>query len=75
MGPQDRPLALRGLAGLVQDRRVNGQLSDVVQQRSPPEPVLIIPVETQLLGKQVGVHPDPLGMSASASVMARECCK
>ena len=36
------------------------------------EAVLIIAAEPQLFGQQIGVDPDPLGMSAGALVMTRE---
>jgi hypothetical protein len=50
---EDRPLFLCRLLGLVENRRGDVQLADVVQQRRPAKPVAVVLGESQLFSDEV----------------------
>ena len=67
-----RELAIGELGRLVEDRRSDLELSDVVQQRAPPQPVTVRARQAQLLGEQIAVEADPLGVAAGLAVVVTE---
>ena len=67
-----RPLLVRQLSGLVQGVGVDAQLSDVVKERGPPQPISGVGGEMQLLGDHVGECSHSLGVASRRVVMAAE---
>lgn len=63
------PFVVRGFAVLVENRCRNGQLADVVEQRSPPKQCPIGFGELELLGDHIGERPNLFRMSPGLAVV------
>ena len=55
--------------GLVERRRTHVELADVVGERAPGQAITFGLGETEFLGDQVRVGPDPLGVAAGGRIM------
>ena len=72
VAPDDRPFLARRLVGLVEDRRVDVELSHVVGQCAPRETVPLFAAQAHLLGDQIAVGPDPLGVTSRHGVVCAQ---
>lgn len=70
---QDRPLLFRRSARFVEDRRRHTHLSDIVQQRAPPQPVERRAADPHLLGDHLAERPHPFRMTPRLAVVPIEC--
>src|SRR3954470_5695202 len=70
--PDDVPLLRRRLAVLVEQFGRDAQLSDVVQQCRPAQPVTVALGKRHPLGDQVGERPDAFGVTAGLPVVLGE---
>jgi hypothetical protein len=66
------PLVGVGLARLVQDVGVDGELADVVEERRPAQAIARRRRELELVGHEIGEGTDALGVTASAAIVLAE---
>lgn len=69
VAPDHAPLLLVQRSRLVQDRRGDLQLADVVEERGPAQPIACGLVVAELRGEQVGVHAHALGVPTRRTVV------
>ena len=65
----DLPLVRRELLRLVEDRRGDVELADVVQQRGPVQLAPALGIERQLLADQISVRTNPLAVTARKPIV------
>jgi hypothetical protein len=68
------PFLVGRLARFVEDVGMDRQLTDVVQERRPAEPVAVVGRESQFVGDEVGEETHAFRVTPSTTVVLTESC-